>query len=332
MQTHKNTTATVRAVMAAAKAKGAHPPDILEAAGIPMELALDPDGEVSLEQMKAFWQSAYEKSGDPYLALNAGLAAGHGAYKTLDYLLLSANTLGDGVARFIQHFRLINTWLHYEIEEDEDGYHVTLNSRIGSVPFQAVEITFGVLAARIRRMLGEAWAPEAVMFLHQPLGEAGFYAGFFRAPVAFGQERARLSFSRQSWATELPGKDEGLFRVLVSHAEQLSAARPMPDDLVARARHEVVRALSSETLEIEDVAAALGVGTRTLQRRFADQATSFSALVDEVREDQARNLVAGKAMSLSEVAFFLGFSDQSAFSRAFKRWTGQTPKSFRLAA
>ena len=329
MDQHRNTTATVRAVLAAASDKGVDPAVLLAEAGIDPAVAQDPDGEVTLPQMKAFWETAYRQSGDPYLAINAGIRAAHGSYKTLDYMFLSAKTVEDGITAFVDHFRLINTWLNFDIDGDQNGVHVVLNSRIGPVPHPAVEITFAVFTERLRKVLGSGWTPFRVSFLHQPVGEASFYEGFFRAPVSFGADAAAMSFTADQWATPLPGGDDGLFRVLTSHAELLGANRPDPDDPVQRARAEILRVLKDGVPTVEDTAGALGIGARTFQRRLSDQNLSFSQIVDQVREEQARELVTLGAMSLSETAFFLGFADQSAFSRAFKRWTGQTPRAFR---
>lgn len=332
MDQHRNTTATVRAVLAAASDKGVSPTDLLAQAGIDDALAHDPDGEVTLPQMKRFWETAYRLSGDPYLAINAGIRAAHGSYKTLDYMFLASKTVEDGITAFVNHFRLINTWLNFEIAEAQDQVHVTLDSQIGPVPHPAVEITFAVFTERLRQVLGSGWAPARVRFLHKPVGEASFYEGFFRAPVSFGDGSAAISFTHDQWTTALPGGDEGLFRVLSNHAELLGAARPDPDDPVARARAEILRVLKNGVPTIEETAQTLGIGTRTFQRRLSDQELTFSQIVDQVREEHARDLVATGALSLSEVAFFLGFADQSAFSRAFKRWTGQTPRAYRADA
>ena len=160
MQGHRNTTATVRAVLKVAEAVGVPPERLLELAGISTETAFDPDGEVSLETMKTFWEHAYRETGNPYLAIDAGVLAVHGSYKTIDYLLLTATTPGEGLTRFVEHFRLINTWLNFTIHHDAAGYHLTLASKIGPVPFPAVEITFAVVTERFRRMLGSRMDPS----------------------------------------------------------------------------------------------------------------------------------------------------------------------------
>ena len=83
---------------------------------------------------------------------------------------------------------------------------------------------------------------------------------------------------------------------------------------------------------LSDVAAQLAMGPRTMQRRLAERDKTYQALVDEARRQMAQKLVAGSSYSLSEIAFLTGFSEQSAFTRAFKRWSGQTPGSYRGAA
>lgn len=329
MQEHRNTTATVRAVLKAAEEVGISSETLLDQAGIRSDVAYDPDGEVTLDVMKAFWEIAYRETRNPYLAIDAGIRAVHGSYKTIDYLVLAASTPGEGLARFVEHFRLINTWLNFEIGEDDFGHHLALKSTIGPVPFPAVEITFTVVTERFRRMLGPDWTPRKVEFLHAPAGDPAFYRGYFRSEVSFSGETARLSIREQDWNRPLATGDQGLFEVLSDHASHLNSTRPHPDDLVTQAQQEIMRVLRDGEPDISAIAQALAVSTRTLQRRLEERDMTFTRLVDEVRENQARNLVSSGSMSLSEIAFFLGYSDQSALTRAFKRWTGQTPKKFR---
>ncbi|HQU74165.1 MAG TPA: helix-turn-helix transcriptional regulator, partial [Calditrichia bacterium] len=103
-------------------------------------------------------------------------------------------------------------------------------------------------------------------------------------------------------------------------------------DLAGRVRGQVSQALSEGVPRISDVAGQLGMSGRTLQRKLADQGYSYQSLVDEARRHLAGQLLRETDYALVEVAFMTGFSEQSAFSRAFKRWEGQTPRSYRLNA
>ena len=104
------------------------------------------------------------------------------------------------------------------------------------------------------------------------------------------------------------------------------------ESLEHRVRIEVSQALSDGIPTLSDIAKRLGMSSRTLQRRLADSGHTYQKLIDEARRQLAEKLLRRTEYALNEVAFLTGFSDQSAFTRAFKRWAGQTPRSFRLAA
>ncbi|MDP0491665.1 MAG: helix-turn-helix transcriptional regulator [Verrucomicrobiota bacterium JB023] len=99
-----------------------------------------------------------------------------------------------------------------------------------------------------------------------------------------------------------------------------------------RVRIQVSQALSEGVPTVTEIALRLGMSGRTLQRRLADQSLSFKALVDESRRELAERLLKETDYALNEIAFLTGFSEQSAFNRAFKRWGGQTPRSYRLGS
>jgi AraC-like DNA-binding protein len=105
---------------------------------------------------------------------------------------------------------------------------------------------------------------------------------------------------------------------------------PRYTDLMAKVQSAVCEALGTNTPTLSSIASKLGIGTRTLQRRLYSNGHSFQNIVDLARKDVARHLLSETDLCLAEIAFLTGFSEQSAFSRAFKRWVGQTPRSYRL--
>ena len=112
-------------------------------------------------------------------------------------------------------------------------------------------------------------------------------------------------------------------------ADQQMRALPRGDDLLARARGLIARRLRQPPVELEWVATQLATSPRSLQRRLAASELSFSQLIEQVRRELAETYLRDAAMSLTDIAFLLGYSEQSAFQRAFKRWTGLTPAQFR---
>jgi AraC-like DNA-binding protein len=129
----------------------------------------------------------------------------------------------------------------------------------------------------------------------------------------------------------LPAADPTLRQVLESYARHLAAQLPEASSLAGRVRSVLHAALHGGRPDLASVAKALHVSARTLQRRLSEEGTSHQRLLDEERERLAREYVGSSSLSLQEIAFMLGFSDQAAFHRAFVRWTGQTPGRLRGA-
>jgi AraC-like DNA-binding protein len=154
------------------------------------------------------------------------------------------------------------------------------------------------------------------------------FARFFRAPVTFGADANVLEFDRAVIDAPLPA----------AHAELASRSdEVMARELAERGQADLklrLAALVRERLpggepSQDEIARALGIGRRTLQRRLADENLLYGDLVAEVREEMARGLLREGRWSITEIAFSLGFREASSFSRAFRKWTGQTPRQFR---
>jgi AraC-like DNA-binding protein len=329
MSAHHNTSATVSAVLAVCEELGVKPAELLRAASISPDIVGNPDGEVTLEQMRRFWQSAYAMSQDPLLAMHAGQNVASGAYKCIDYLWTSAETLGAGLIKVCEYFRLINTWLAFEIVEQRRGKTIVAHSRVGPLPRPPIEFMWTVLTRRIRQNIGDQWAPLRLSFTGPAPSDPRQYEYYFRCPVEFGAAEAEFVLSNEAWSTPLQHADDALFALLDDHARHLMQMRPDPSDVVELTRNEIFRALHGGVTERDAIALRMGMSARTLQRRLSSAGVSFGHLLRDVRQDLARHHLARNDMALSEIAFLLGFSDQSAFTRAFKRWTDQTPRTFR---
>jgi AraC-like DNA-binding protein len=195
---------------------------------------------------------------------------------------------------------------------------------------QDAELTMGMFANVLRHGLGPTWAPEEVHFEHiRPPGWRE-HEQAFSAPIYFGRRTNALVFSNREMARPMPRGD---LRRMNSLCEQLvNVGRDRGDvPLSARVMGEIRRRLPDGLPTVEAVADALGVPRWTLQRRLADGGHTFSELVDLVRKNLAKQYVSDAYVPLLDIAETLGYSELSAFSRAFRRWFGVSPSVFRLA-
>jgi AraC-like DNA-binding protein len=151
----------------------------------------------------------------------------------------------------------------------------------------------------------------------------------FGCPVEFEAEHNRLFIDRATWETPTRGAHSGVLGVLIQHADLLLCKLPRGPELIERTRRAIGARLRGGDPSLENVARELGMSERSLQRHLRDLGFSYNAVADEVREATARLYLEQPDMALAEIGYLLGFADQSAFNRAFKRWTGCTPKQAR---
>lgn len=150
---------------------------------------------------------------------------------------------------------------------------------------------------------------------------------FFREPSIVSGKAEAYSFNRLAFAVPIRHNLASLYRATTVH----SLTTRSRIDLAGRVRRAVTDTLSNGVPTLSAIASEMGLGPRTLQRRLSDSGHSFQGIVDLARKELALRLLRETELCLAEIAFLTGFSEQSGFTRAFKRWAGQTPRSYRLA-
>lgn len=183
-----------------------------------------------------------------------------------------------------------------------------------------------------RDVSGVLVKPRRVCFRHAKPRDLHEHEEFFGCEIRFGAEYDGLEFDRDTLAIPLPGADADLSQFLAEHLRALAGDPPAAAaTLEVRLRDAISRRLGSQTLVMAAVAQELGMSSRTLRRRLFENRTSYHDILDGVRRELADELLGDSDHKLAEVAFLLGFSDASAFHRAYVRWTGHTPASRRRA-
>ena len=319
-----------RALLEACERLGLDPAGLAAEAGLRLEQLRSPDARVRAEQADALWLAAYARSSDPALALHAVEQLPAGTYRVLHYLLANSGTLGDGLERACRWFDLVDGRVALSATVDSGVARLRMEIPVvpGGVPRPPAEYTLAALLAGARALLPDL-APLRVRFSFAEPADAAEHRRVFGCPVEYAAEHTELLFTRTDWNRRVPGADDALLVLLEQHAASIRAGLPDREDLLARLQDEVAAELPGGAPSLADVARRLGMSARTLQRRLAAEDTTFAAQLDVLRQRLARVHLADDDVALCEVAWLLGFSEQSAFTRAFKRWTGVSPSAWR---
>ena len=220
------------------------------------------------------------------------------------------------------------------MQENKDGWYFNLekagDGRLGML--LSNEASMSAVDVICREVSSADFKPLAVFFKHAPRGDVTVFEAHFGCPVHFESGRDALLLSTES--IDAPNKlgDETIAKFFDTHLEQELAAIKNEDGLEQHVRRAVAQRLSEGVPTLSHISSQLGMGSRTLQRRLSEGGHSFQSVVDMARRDLAKRLLRETEYSLAEVAFLTGFSEQSGFTRAFKRWSGQTPRSYKLGS
>lgn len=304
-------------------------------------LDLDPDAPpdaakmVSSEAYYRFFAALSER--DPNgltLALQIGASMRSDEYGAFGLAWKSAPDLRGSYVRSERYGQVLGNAEVYRLEPHSDGAFFSLDKAgDGSLGMLlSNEASLSAVATLSEEVSTTSFAPLEVHFQHPARGETTVFSDHFGCPVIFGSDRNALLVSQAALDTPNKLGDQTIAQFFDRHLETELAARSNDEGLEQRVRIAVSQTLSEGVPTLTEISASLGMGARTLQRRLADKGHSFQDLVDLARRELAHQLLKETDYSLAEVAFLTGFSEQSGFSRAFKRWSGQTPRSYRLSA
>jgi AraC-like DNA-binding protein len=323
--------ATARALLAGFRAVGLDAGALREAAGIAPS-ALEPvDALLPAEAFGRLWEEAWRRAPREELPAEVGLAVPFGAFGALDYLAASSPTVEAAFHALAAHFRHVAAGFGLEVARRPEGGTVQLvpahppagRDRMAEV---SDEFTLAVLVGRFRtRPLVPPFRAAQVRLTRPAPGRPTRHASLFGAPVVFGCAVAALEVPAEAWGARLESADPLLQDTLRQLAERIGLGEAGSDlELAVRARLRTL--LPDGRGEAAAVARSLGLSGRTLHRRLSAIDRTFREVVDDFREAEAERLLASGSVPLGEVALRLGFADQTAWNRAFRRWKGMSPR------
>lgn len=323
----------VRLVLAYVRKRGGDANALVRRFSLPATAETDDEVTLSLGSLHEFLEAAERIIDDPFLGLHVAADYRRGAYGLMEFACRSAPTLRDALLRIVRFSRLMND--HVEVTFDEKEGVACVEQRLAASPLcvgrHANEFFVATLLDQARLLSGNDCVPVRAWFAHaKPKVVDELVAALRTTAIEF--QREANGFALPSRVLDLPihTSDPPLLDVLDKQAG--TALAQLPDaatDFVTDVRRAVRERMRRETPTLEKVAGDLHLSARTLQRRLGEENTSFAKVYESVREELARIYVADPDMPLGEIAAVLRYAELSAFLRAFKRWTGQTPKQFR---
>ena len=322
-----------RLAVARLESAGVPAAPLLKRAGLTPELIADPEQRLSVKsQIRLLDEAAIALKDD---RLGFTLARDHDPREIglLYYVMASSQTLGDGLRRVARYSRITNESLVVGYRE---GNRLIINLSYSGVPrhsdrHQVEFCMFGVL--RICRLLtGQNIVPQHFSIAHHRSGSTSEMARFVGTKVEFGAEKDELALNIDVRELPLIHSDPYLNDLLLKYCEAaLANKRDDRSHLRTSVENAVSSMLPHGRVLAQDIARTLGMSERTLARKLSDEGLNFTEILQHLRQDLAARYLDDRKLHVSKIAWLLGFRDVSAFTHAFKRWTGRTPSQMRAA-
>ena len=299
---------------------------LLVKAGLPPAPHRQPEARLDMSKLIVFWREATAASGDPCLGFEVGKAIVPANLHALGFAWIASRTVLEGLKRLARYHRMITTAI--DIDVCTDGERVTLDLTSHMMAQEGVDALLCAVVVMCRAMSDDEFHPTRVMMTRERPPCDTMLEQFFRCPITYGEELNELVFDLQIVTQELPRQSAVLAQVNDAVAREYILKLDR-HDVVTQVRAAIIDMLCDGEPGRNQVAERLSLSVRTLQRRLAKEGTSFKALLDDTRHELAMGYVARPDLSMGEITYLLGFSDQSNFARAFKRWTARSPVAYR---
>lgn len=311
--------------------------DLVEAVGTDPALLADPDGRIPFMDYIGLVRGAKRAAGDSGLVLRFGADAGAAGLGILGLIMEASATMGEAFHQMQRYGRLVveveceTDGPRFDLDVSESGlFAVDRRTDPNAFP-ELTELSFSRLVCGPRRFLPKPHV-LAVDVTHEAPAHAALYDEIFQCPVRFGARRNALKLHPDIVHWPVAQNPRYVFDILAERAEgllnALDASRTMRSELESR----LLERLHLGDLSADEMAKEMGMSRQTLYRRLKSEDTGYAEVLDALRHRLALQYLLGRKVSVNETAYLVGFSEPTAFSHAFKRWTGQSPQAYRRDA
>ena len=310
---------------------GLDPQPLLRKAGLPPTLMQAEGVRVPARSQIEFLNLAAQALDDQLLGFHIGLELDLRSLGLSYYVLASSETLGTALADEARQSGLQNDSLHLTYRRNSTiGVEFMYVDVERHLDVHQIEFWMTCHIRKCRLLSGRDVAPISVTFVHHHAGDVWEMNRYFDCQPQFGAKRDRVCWQAQTAQLPVMSYDPYLHKYLVAHETAFNVGRtPGQPELLTRVGNAITPRLSHATARIDNIAVDLGMSTRTLSRRLADEGETFSSVLEKVRSDLGVRYLQDQNLSISEISWRVGYTEVSAFVRAVRRWTGMAPGEIR---
>lgn len=298
---------------------------LLASAGLQRGDVADPGALLPSKACATVFENAHRERRVRNLALQLGQRTPVGANPLLDYLIVSSDSVAEGLDRLTRYLVVVNPSVSVAVRPARGGVRVVVER--AQTPFFS-ELTVSLSVIRFIRETDEQFRAAYVSFAHEP-DDVAEYARVLRCQIRAKASWNGVAIPKHALDLPLRRRDPVLREWLERQAAAILARLPATDDAADEVRSVLSTQATAGDMTIGVVARRLSTTPRTLQRRLARGGTSFETLRDDARRQAAEVYLSTTTLTIAEVTYLLGYSEPTAFHRAFRRWHGTTPQAFR---
>jgi AraC-like DNA-binding protein len=317
----------VKAICRALDAAGCDSGALLAQAGFKLNCLEGPAARAPLDNVARLWEVSVAATGDPAFGIKVASHIKHTTFHALSYGLSASSTLKEAFERLQRYCHIGSGVVDYQFFRCGAEYHCLIESTV-KVSFESIDMLVGAQLRMCRSLLGRDYSPLSIELRRPRPARTDDFERLLRAPLRFGAASNRLVFDSNSIECPLDGGSPELAR----HSDTIALqylARIERDDIRARVREVLMQRLEKGEPSQEEIAEQLCMSARTLQRKLCERGMTYKEILDETRRALAMAYLSAPQHTVSDVTHLLGFSCESSFTRAFRRWTGQPPSNWR---
>ena len=305
----------------------------LRSLGVEPAAVQSPDARLPVETYLLIQDEAARFVRDPYFGLHMGEFAEAGSWSILGYLMMNCKTLGEAFEKSGRYSRIIGNLIEARAELRLNAVRVVFFTppHAPEMSRHCFESTFSSSVRMMRSLTGQPLNPLEVTFIYPEPESRAEYERVFRCPVRFGQKANSLTLDLSLLNTPVRLANPALLEHFEKYARDFLAGLERQDETTRVVTRIILARLDDEALSIDKVAREMAVSTRTLQSRLAAEGVAFSDLLRDIRQRLAM-LYLRQNYSVEQITYLLGFSEPSVFRKAFKEWSGVTPREYRQGA